>query len=49
MYEYALPHEDEKRKKLGQEGSAVRKLLVVSGEHVPQRITVVLVNEKVGV
>ena len=49
VYEYALPHEDEKRKKLGQEGSAVRKLLVVSGEHVPQRITVVLVNEKVGV
>ena len=49
VYEYALPHEDEKRKKLGQEGSAVRKLLVVSGEHVPQRITMVLVNEKVGV
>jgi hypothetical protein len=49
IYEYSLPHEDKKMKEKGFPGSAVRKLLIVNGENVPQRIKMILVNKKVGV
>lgn len=35
-------------KERGLPGSAVRKLMIVNGEHVPQRATIILVNEKIG-
>lgn len=49
VYEYVLPLESERVKKAyGMEKSNVSKLLVVSKEVKPGRITVILVNEPLG-
>ena len=49
IYEYVLPLESERAKKAyGMPGSNVSKLLIVSKEIRPGRITIVLVNEKLG-
>ena len=49
IYEYVLPLEAERaRKAYGAPGSNVSKLLIVNKEIKPGRITVILVNEKLG-
>lgn len=49
IYEYVLPLESERAKKAyGMPGSNVSKLLIVSKEIRPGRITIVFVNEKLG-
>ena len=47
--EYALPREDARVRERGGSGSSINKLLVVRGEHQPQRALVVLVASPVGV
>lgn len=49
IYEYCLPLESERAKKAyGVAGSAVNKILIINKEIVPERITVILVKEKLG-
>ena len=49
IYEYALPLESERaRKAYGVQGSSVNKLLIVNKEHIPGRITIIIVNEELG-
>ena len=49
IYEYTLPLESERAKKAyGAPGSAVNKLLIVNKEVVPNRITIILVKERLG-
>lgn len=48
LYEYSLPLEDVRARKAYGVGSAVNKILIVNAEKQPDRITVILVNEKLG-
>lgn len=48
IYEYVLPLEDERAKKAYGVGSAVNKLLIINKEVKPDRLIVILVNEKLG-
>lgn len=49
IYEYSLPLESERAKKAyGVSGSAVNKLLVINKEVLPNRISVVIVRQKLG-
>jgi L-lactate utilization protein LutB len=48
IYEYALPLENERTQKVYGTGSNVNKLLMISEEVNPQRLTIVFVNEKLG-
>lgn len=49
LYEYSLPLESERAKQAyGAPGSAINKMLVVNREVQPNRITVILVKEKLG-
>lgn len=49
VYDYTLPLESERaRKAYGVPGSAVNKLLVVNNEVDPERITIIIVKEKLG-
>jgi hypothetical protein len=48
IYEYALPLENERAKKAYGIGSNVSKLLMIKKEVNPHRLTIVLVNEKLG-
>lgn len=48
IYEYALPLEDERAKKVYGRGSAVNKILVINKELIPDRITLFIVKEKLG-
>lgn len=48
MYEYCLPLEDERARKAYGRGSAVNKILMISKEIKPGRITVIIVKEKLG-
>lgn len=49
IYEYVLPFESERaRKAYGVPGSAINKLLEISAEANPHRITVIIVKEKAG-
>lgn len=49
VYEYSLPLESERaRRAYGTSGSAVNKLLVINKEVVPNRITMVIVRQKLG-
>ena len=47
-YEYVLPLEDARAQKVYGMGSNVSKILIVNKEIAPQRITVILVKEKLG-
>lgn len=48
IYEYTFPLEDERAQKAYGMGSGVNKLLVVNKEVNPQRITMIIVKEKLG-
>lgn len=49
IYEHSLPLESERAKKAyGVPGSAVNKILIVNREVQPGRITMILVNERLG-
>lgn len=49
IYEHCLPLEAERaRKAYGAPGSSVNKILIFNKESVPNRVTVLLVNEKLG-
>lgn len=49
IYEYCLPLESERAKKAyGVPGSAVNKLLVINNEITPDRLTMIIVKEKLG-
>lgn len=48
IHEYVLPLEDERAKKAYGMGSGVSKLLIINKEKTPGRLTLVLVNEKLG-
>src|SRR3989344_297317 len=49
VYDYTLPLESERaRKAYGVVGSAVNKLLVVNNEVDPERITIMIIKEKLG-
>ena len=48
IYEYSLPLEDERARKVYGMGSGINKLLIVNKEVSRNRITVILVNEKLG-
>lgn len=48
IYEYSLPLEDERARKAYGMPSAVNKILIINKEVNPQRITVILVKEKLG-
>jgi hypothetical protein len=48
IYEYCLPLEDERARKVYGMGSNVSKILIINKEVIPQRITVILVKEKLG-
>lgn len=48
LHEYSLPYENERAKKVYGMGSAVNKILTVSREFEPERITLILVKEKLG-
>jgi L-lactate utilization protein LutB len=48
VYEVALPQEDARVKALGMDGSAVNKLVIYEKEPIPDRVTIVLVDEKLG-
>ncbi len=48
IYEYSLPLEDERARKAYGVPSAVNKILIINKEVDPQRITVILVKEKLG-
>jgi len=48
IYEYCLPLEDERARKTYGMSSAVNKILIINKEVMPERITVILVKEKLG-
>lgn len=48
LYEYSLPLENERAKKAYGIGSAVNKILIINKEISPGRITMIIVNEKLG-
>ncbi|MEX1997770.1 MAG: LUD domain-containing protein [Candidatus Andersenbacteria bacterium] len=48
LYEYSLPREDERARKVYGVGSGVSKILVVNKELAAGRITAILVQEKLG-
>lgn len=48
IYEYSLPLEDERAQKAYGMPSAVNKILIINKEANPQRITVILVKERLG-
>lgn len=48
LYEYSLPLENERAKKAYGIGSAVNKILIINKEFSPGRITMIIVNEKLG-
>ena len=48
IYEYALPLEDNRARTAYGIGSAANKLLMISQEVNPQRLTLIFVNEKLG-
>ena len=48
IYEYVLPLEDERAQKAYGVGSGVNKLLIINKEKTLGRLTVILVNEKLG-
>lgn len=48
LYEYALPLEDERARKVYGMGSGVNKVLIVNKEKSPGRISMVIVKEKLG-
>lgn len=48
VYEYSYPLEDERARKAYGMPSAVNKILIINKEVMPERITIVLVKEKLG-
>jgi len=46
--EYCYPREDERARQVYGQPSAINKILILHGEHVPGRITVVLVEQPLG-
>ncbi|MBI4037687.1 LUD domain-containing protein [Candidatus Curtissbacteria bacterium] len=48
IYEYSLPLEDKRARKAYGMPSAVNKILIINKEVMPERITVILVREKLG-
>jgi len=48
IQEYSYPLEDERTRQVYGQPSAINKLLIVQGEHVPGRITIVLVKQPLG-
>ena len=48
VYEYVLPLEDERAKKAYGRGSNVSKMFILNKEVVPNRITMIIVKEKLG-
>ena len=48
LYEYSLPLEDVRARKVYGMGSGINKILVVNKEVVPDRITMIIVKEKLG-
>ncbi|MBI2017572.1 LUD domain-containing protein [Candidatus Daviesbacteria bacterium] len=48
IYEYVLPLENERAKKAYGVESGVSKLLIINKEKIPGRLTLILVNEKLG-
>jgi len=48
IYEYSLPREDERAREAYGMGSRVNKVLVVTREFMPGRITVILVKQELG-
>lgn len=48
IYEHCLPLEDARAQKAYGVGSAVNKLLIINRETIPNRITTILVKEKLG-
>jgi LUD domain len=47
--EYCYPQEDARFREAYGRGSAINKILIVNGENTPERITVILVKESLGV
>lgn len=48
LYEYSLPLEDVRARKVYGAGSSVNKILIVNKEPAPERITMIIVKEKLG-
>ncbi len=48
LYEYSLPLEDERARKVYGVGSSVNKILIINKEAAPGRITMIIVKEKLG-
>lgn len=48
IYEYVLPLENNRAKKAYGTGSSVNKMLIVNKEATPERITMIIVKEKLG-
>ena len=48
IYEYVLPLESERSQKVYGEGSFVSKLLIINKEKIKDRLTLILVKEKLG-
>jgi hypothetical protein len=48
LEDYAFPLEDAKMKEVYGRGSAINKVLILSGESRPDRVTVILVGEAIG-
>lgn len=48
ILEYCLPLEDMRTRKVYGQHSAINKLLIVQGEHIPGRITIILVKQPLG-
>lgn len=49
IQEYCLPLEDVRTRQVYGQPSAINKLLIVQGEHIPGRITIILVKQPLGV
>jgi len=48
IQEYSYPLEDARTRQVYGQGSAINKLLIVQGEHLAGRITIVLVKQQLG-
>ncbi|MBI2148909.1 LUD domain-containing protein [Candidatus Woesearchaeota archaeon] len=48
LYEYSFPLEDERARKAYGMGSGVNKILIINKEFQPDRITIIIVKEKLG-
>ena len=48
LYEHCVPLEDARMKKIGAPGTVVGKIVIYEREFVPQRISTILVKEKLG-